>query len=339
MKYRYSLRSGLKVKVSPVRAIFHGFNKPTAAIVIVIVLVSLGFYVPFDKNKAALTAYSVAGQNYEICNDTAEYLTSPWTYDGLSSGNQSYTVAEYEALSGYSTTLPPLPAYISAEGPSATAAEIYAPGSDVNVPAYNLPSTPVVFFFEGGAYSQIGFDSLSGDEFIGGSANGYPEPEFDDGGNAGGIDQQNGTHAFSGGQSTLASGVGIGATTVTTTSPIPGYLQYVTFSDGPTYPLSNVSGDTLTLSTPLTTSESMNSAVWGSRQQPMAEISSSAAQGAASATLTSSNFPLIQYADVVINSEDYVLNSVSGSQSGYTIGFRNGGADMAMAANTPVYYH
>lgn len=338
MKYRYSLRSGLKVEASPVRKIVKGFNKPIAVIVILVVFVSLGLYVPFGKNKASLTAYSVPGQNYEICNDAAEYLTSPWTYDGLSSGSQSYTVAQYEALSGYGTTLPPLPAYISSEGSSATAAEIFAPGSDVNVPPYNLPGTPIIYFFEGGAYSQLGFDSLSGDEFIGGSENGYPEPEFDDGGNAGGIDQQNGTYAFSGGQSTLASGLSSGATTVTTTSPIPGYLQYVTFSDGSTYQLSNVSGDTLTLASPLTTSETVNSTVWGSRAQPIAEISSSAAQGAASATLTSSSLPLMQYADVVINSEDYVLNSVSGSQSGYTVGFRNGGADMAMAANTPVYY-
>ena len=63
---------------------------------------------------------------------SAQYLTSPWTYDALASGSHSYTVAQYESLPGYGTTLPPLPAYIAAESPGTKAAMIYAPGSTVN---------------------------------------------------------------------------------------------------------------------------------------------------------------------------------------------------------------
>ena len=68
---------------------------------------------------------------------------------------------------------------------------IYAPGSYVNRPAYDFPETPLLYFFEGGAYGEISFQTVPGDEFIGGSAPGYREPTFNDGGAAEGIDAQN----------------------------------------------------------------------------------------------------------------------------------------------------
>ena len=109
-----------------------------------------------------------------------------------------------------------MPGYIAAENPKTEAAIIYAPGSTTNVPAYARPETPMLQFFEGGAYGEISTQSVSGDEFIGGAAPSYPEPAFDDGGNAGGISAQNDTFDYSGGTSTLASAAGSGATTIKT---------------------------------------------------------------------------------------------------------------------------
>jgi hypothetical protein len=71
----------------------------------------------------------VPGESYQICAEP-RYLTSPWTYHALAAGSRSYTVAQYESLAGYGTTLPPLPAYIAREMPDTEAAVIYAPGSD-----------------------------------------------------------------------------------------------------------------------------------------------------------------------------------------------------------------
>ena len=88
---------------------------------------------------------------------------------------------------------------------------IYAPGSSVNRPAYALPQTPLLHFFEGGAYGQIGFEAVPGDQFIGGSAPGHREPTFDDRGQAAGISAQNDTYDFSGGAGTLASPAPAGA--------------------------------------------------------------------------------------------------------------------------------
>ena len=72
-------------------------------------------------------------------------------------------------------------------------------GSSVNQPAYAFPETPLLYFFEGGAYGEIAFQTVPGDQFIGGSASGYREPTFNDGGAAAGIDAQNATYDFSGG--------------------------------------------------------------------------------------------------------------------------------------------
>ena len=172
-------------------------------------------------------ASRVPGQNYQICNEQSRYLTSPWTYHALASGSRSYTVSQYKALPGYGRTLPPLPSYIASESPATEAAVIYAPGSSVSQPAYDFPETPLLYFFEGGAYGEIAFQTVPGDQFIGGSTSGYREPTFNDGGAAAGISAQNATYDFSGGASTLASSAPAGARTITTRSPIGGYISWL----------------------------------------------------------------------------------------------------------------
>ena len=282
-------------------------------------------------------ATPVPGESYMICNDTSQYLTSPYTYDALASGTQTYTVAQYEALPGYGTTLPSLPSYISGEGSSAEAAEIFAPGSTVNAEAYQFPQTPIMYFFEGGAYSNLSLPSVSGDEFIGGSTSGFPEPNFNNNDTAGGINQNNGTYNFDGGSSTLATPASSGATTITTSTALPGYMNYITFADGYTDKISSYSGTSVTLNTALPNSKSGQ--VWFNTNAPVAEVSSSAAQGASSVTLGSSSSPIVQWGNYVIGTDNYQLTSVSGSQSAYTLGVSTGGLDTAVAANTPVYYN
>jgi hypothetical protein len=279
----------------------------------------------------------VPGENYQICNEQSKYLTSPWTYDALTSGSQSYTVAQYEALPGYGTKLPPLPSYIASEPSTTEAAVIFAPGSaDIKAAAYNFPSTPILYFFEGGSYGKLVLQSISGDEFIGGAASGHSEPTFNDGGGAGGIDAYNDTYAYSGGASALSRSANVGATTVTTTSAIPGNISYITFADGSTYGISTHSGTSITLSSSLRSAEASGSSVWANKHQPIAEVSADAARGATSVTLTNSSIPLVTYGNVVIGGDTYQLTSVSGRQSSYTV--RVAGLDTAVTANTPVYY-
>jgi hypothetical protein len=281
--------------------------------------------------------YQVPGENYQICSEQSKYLTSPWTYDALKSGSRSYTVAGYEALRGYGTALPPLPSYIASESPETEAAVIYAPGSATNSAAYNFPNSPVIQFFEGGVYHELALQSVSGDEFIGGSTASYPEPVFDDGGAVGGISAENDTYEYSGGGSRLAASAAIGATTITTTTAIPGYINYVAFADGSTYGISTSSRTSITLRSPLTGAEASGSRVWASSNQAIAEVSTGAAQGATSVTLTNSSIPLVTYGDIVIGDDTYELTSVSGRQSRYTVGVA--GLDTAVNANTPVYYN
>jgi hypothetical protein len=250
-------------------------------------------------------------------------------------------VAQYQALLSGGASLPPLPAYIAGEDPKTEAAVIFAPGSMVSNQQASL--SPLLYFFEGGAYKNLGFASVSGDEFIGGSASGYPEPSFDDGGETSGggtISQDAATLDFSsGGTSTLASTVGAAATSITLTSPLSQYIKFLNFSDGSTRAVASVSGTTVTLAEPVTSAQAAGSRVWGNSTAPVAEVRAAAGKGATSVTLTKSSIPIIQWGDYVIGADDYRLPSVSGSQSGYTLGIGRGGLDAAVAANTPVYYN
>lgn len=279
----------------------------------------------------------LTGKNFQVCVDRARYLTSPWTYHALASGSRSYTVAQYEGLPGYGKTLPPLPSYIAQQSPAMEAAVIYAPGSTVTAPAYNFPETPLLYFFEGGKYGPISFNAASGDQFIGGSAPGYPEPAFDDGGQAMGIAADNATYQFSGGASTLALAAPTGTTTVKTTTPIPGYIYSLTFTDGTTYPISKVSGTTITLGAPLKHDEPGQAAVYGNRQPPIAYVSAAAPRGATAVALSASSTPLFRYASLAIGAETYTVGTVSGAQSGYAVSI-SGGLDFPVTAGTPVYY-
>jgi hypothetical protein len=190
---------------------------------------------------------SVQGQNYQVCNEQSRYLTSPWTYSALASGSRSYTVAQYEALSGYGKTLPALPTYIADEGRTTTAAVIFAPGSRADLQAYNFPESPILYFFEGGAYGAIGLQSVTGDEFIGGSTVRYPEPKFDDGGAQDGISAQNDSFSYANGYrksiSSVAAAAHQGATGITLTASAIPLMKYGRIAiGGDTYEIDSVSG-------------------------------------------------------------------------------------------------
>ncbi len=287
----------------------------------------------------SVTSAKASGQDYQICNEQSQYLTSPWTYDALASGSRSYTVSQYEALRGYGRTLPPLPSYIASESAATEAAVIYAPGSPANQPAYDFPETPLLYFFEGGAYGEINFQTVPGDQFIGGSTSGHREPAFNDGGAAAGIDAENATYAFSGGASTLASSALAGTTTITTSSPIGGYIVdgWLTFADGTTYRISSVSGTTITLASGLTTAQSGATAVYADRQPPIAYVSAGAHQGATWVWLGAATTPLVPDANVVIGADSYTIEAVSGQRSGYSVAVK-GGLDLPATLRTPVYY-
>ena len=279
----------------------------------------------------------VLGENYQICDEQSRYLTSPWTYHALASGSRTYTVSQYKALPGYGTALPPLPSYIATESPATKAAVIYAPGSSVSQQAYAFPETPLLYFFEGGAYGPIGFQTVPGDQFIGGSAPGYREPAFNDGGAATGIDGQNATYDFSGGAGTLASAAAAGAATITTRSPVSGYITSLTFGDGKTYQIAKVTGTVIALASGLTAAEPGGQAVYANRQPPIAYLAAAAQQGGTSVRLGTAAVPLLQDTSVVIGADSYAIEAVSGQPSGYSLTIK-GGLDVPVTAGTPVYY-
>ena len=311
------------------------------AVVVVIAAVVAGVMIKMNSGTTtaqvqAPAASRVPGQSSLICNQGARYLTSPWSYHGLASGSQSYTVAQYKALSGYGKTLPPLPSHIASQSPATTAAVIFAPGGNASQPAFNFPDTPILYFFEGGAYGELSLQSVSGDMFIGGSAPGFPEPTFNNHNQPGGISAQNNSFGFSGGASILAAKASGGAKVVTTTTAIDGYISYLTFADGSTYHIASHTKNSITLDSPLTAAQAAGSPVWANIQAPITKVASSARQGAGSVTLADSSIPLVPYGEIRVGDHQYQSTSVSGRQSGYTVGVA--GLDMAVAANTPVYY-
>lgn len=284
-----------------------------------------------------------SGKDYQICTDAtarAKYLTSPWTYQGLASGSQTYTVAQYKALPGYGMTLPPLPPYIESEPPTTEAAVIYAPGSSPNGPAYNFPLSPLLYFFEGGSYpAGIGLQAAAGDVFIGGSASGFPEPVF----TGGNISDQNDTFDFSGGGSTLASSAPAGSMTVTTTAAIQGYIGSVTFPDGTTYKITGTSGASITLDSGLTNAETAGTAVWANSQPPLGSLSAAAAVGATTLKTGALTVPIVPWELLNIGAangdiETAQVSAASGSPtSGYTLTLAQPIGEAA-SANAPVYY-
>jgi hypothetical protein len=298
------------------------------------------------KAKPQPKAEPVTGESYQLCTNPAaraKYLTSPWGYHGLSKGSKAYSVAQYEALKGYGTALPPLPPYIAAEAPGAEAAVIFAPGAPVGLPAYYFPESPLLFFFEGGHYKGLALQSVSGDMFIGGSAPGFPEPTFDDLGGAGGINGANDTYGFSGGASTLASPAKKGAATIRTASPVPGYIGFVYFPDGTSYRIASHSGDEISLSGRLSRPEAAGTAVWANRMPAFARVAAAAPQGSPSLTLGASEVPLVPYAHIAVGAgfaevDGLEVTSVTGAQSHYTLKIP-GGLDFPVPKGAPVFYN
>ena len=320
--------------------------RPGVIVVVALALAAVGVTTGFlvapgtpPQADVQVSSVHVPGENYQICSEPSKYLTSPWTYDVLKSGTQNYTVAQYEALPGYGTKLPPLPKYIAGEAPTAEAAVIFAPGENTakNQAAYKYPNSPILYFFEGGSYGAIGLESVSGDQFIGGSSPGFGEPTFNDGGNSYGIDATNDTYDYSGGASTLSASAAPGAQSVTTASALPGYIAYITFADGATYGISQHSGTSVTLDSPLRKAEASGSPVWANSIQPIATVGAAAAPGATSIAFTQSSIPLVPHGEVVLGDDTYELTSVAGQQSDYTAGIAR--LDKAVSAGTPIYYN
>jgi hypothetical protein len=219
----------------------------TTALVVLVAGIAIPLLLHKKFPGQALAAAPVSGQNYQICGANAtQYLTSPWTYHALASGSQAYTVAGYQALPGYGTTLPPLPSYISSQAPSTTAAMIYAPGSDTAQPQYYFPNTPILHFYEGGAYGQIGSQAVSGNMYIGGSAPGFREPTFDNGGAANGIKGQNDSYDYPNSTTVIShvsAATAAGTSTITLTSSTLPLVKWGRINiGGHSYKMSNVTG-------------------------------------------------------------------------------------------------
>ncbi len=298
------------------------------------------------SSGSSSTGGGPSGVNFQICTNAqtgAQYLTSPWTYDALASGSQSYTVAQYEALPGYGTTLPPLPSYIADEPSTTEAAVIFAPGATTNEPAYDFPLSPLLYFFEGGSYATLSFQTADGDLFIGGSAPGYPEPVFTGAGSDTNIDDQNDTWDFSGGGSTLASPAKVGATSLTTTTAIAGYISVLAFPDGTSFQIASNSGTSITLSSGLTNAEGAGTAVWANRQPALANLSGAAAQGAATVQTGAVSVPILPWEYLNLGAaagalDTVQVSAVSGSMaSGYTLTLTQG-LSAAASAGAPVFY-
>ncbi len=282
------------------------------------------------------------GRDFQVCTDPvarAQYLASPWTYHALAAGSETYTVDQYRALPGYGTTLPPLPSYISDQDPSTDAAIIFAPGAPTTLPAYDFPLSPLLYFFEGGSYGAIGFGTVPGDLFIGGSAPGFPQPTF----TGGGISEQNGHWDFSGGGSTLASSAPAGATTITTTGPIDGYISELVFPDGTGSSISSVSGTTITLSAPLAAAQSAGTAVWANVLGPIGRLAAAAAQGATTLQTGPMPAPLLRWEYLNVGAAGGVLDGVQVSTAtgsaatGYTLTLTEPVSATA-SAGAPVFY-
>jgi hypothetical protein len=217
-----------------------------ASVVVAVAVVASGY---FMLSSRAVTVTAVPGQSYMLCSNSAQkaqYLTSPYTYHGLNTGTQQYTVAQYQALPGYGTTLPSLPSYISAQGANAPAAIIYAPGSDTAPPSWDIPMTPMLHFFEGGNYGILSFMATSGSLYIGGSTAGFPLPKFDNGGQAAGISAQHDSYSYGNGAgpiSTVASAKNAGDTTVTLAASSIPLVKWGTIRiAGQQYTIASISG-------------------------------------------------------------------------------------------------
>jgi hypothetical protein len=280
----------------------------------------------------------VAGQHSQICQEP-NYLTSPWTYHALARNSRRYTVSQYERLRGYGKTLPLLPTYIADEEPGTLAAVIMAPGATASAPAYEYPLSPVLYFFEGGAYGSFGFESAPGDLFIGGSAPAYNEPTF----SGGGISSANDTWDFSGGGSTLASSEPAGSTTITTTAAISGYINEINFADGLSYKVNGSSGSTINLTSPLKELEPVGAAVWADRAGPLSHLATALAQGATTVQTGAANDPIVPWEHLDIGAgggalDTVQVSAVSGTETGgYTLTLTQP-VITAAGAGAPVYY-
>jgi hypothetical protein len=310
------------------------------------------------------TTFTAAGESYEICTgpqSSTASLTSPWTYDALASGSESYTATQYEELntdgtenstvpgSAYNVTLPPLPSYLlNASGDVAT---VYAPGSG-GIGA--TEDAAVLDFLEGGSYPNgWAAQMVSGDEVIGGSATGYPQPVIDEG-NASTSDFDSGNSHYN-----SIMGHGVVATSMTSSTTVTaasagfyaGYaVNQVTFADGTTATVNSISGDTLALAAAVT--ESAGTDFWltsnsvnGYDDEFLGDAMAAANQGDTSlivTTNTRTGLPYVPYEQLQIggtlaNGSAYSQLVTVKSVSGNTLTLLQPLAQ-AVPANAPVMY-
>jgi len=269
-------------------------------------------------------AYRVPGESYEICNEPG-YLTSSWSYNRLKKGSHTYTVAQYEALPGYGSTLPTLPSYIASERPSTKAATIFAPGSSANWPSYDETNT-MLLYFEGGLYNgRVGGELTSGDIIYGGSAPGYPEPEATAGG---GFSAQNDHWNDQPGYGQLAARANNSMTLNVAPSTFfsGSYNTNIVFADRHSAPVSRISGNTITLNSPVTEPAGENFWLVGD-WQVMATTTAAATQGATTLSTTADQLNVdfvpgekLSVTSTLPDGEAYVepvqVSSVSASGSG-----------------------
>jgi hypothetical protein len=215
---------------------------------------------------------------------------------------------------------------------------IYAPGAATSFAAYQVPFAPVLNFFEGGNYGDLSFQAVSGSLFIGGSAPGFPEPVFTQGGIAGSQD----SYHYYGGATALSTDAPSGTTSITVTSAPSGLgtTSWVNFADGTSYEMSGVSGvsgDTINLRSALTAAETAGATVWAG-PEALAEVSGAVSRGATSLRLGPSRLPVLPHENLVLGTTQVTLSGVSGTQGGgYTLALSEP-LTAAVAAGTPVYY-
>ena len=297
-----------------------------------------GGHTVVSRRVQVLPTYRARGEGFQVCRNP-QRLTSPWTYDNLARGHRDYTVSQYEKLSAYGKQLPPLPWYIREESPSTEAAVVVAPGDSATMPSYALPESPVLYFFEGGAYGAIGLQTVPGDVVIGGSASGYVEPVF----HAGEIEAQNDTYDFSGGGTKLALSALAGSITITTTRPIAGFVNEVTFPDGSHDGIVRQAGTTIKLSSPLSGPEAAGTPLWSSRAGPLGYLSLASPQADEVIRTNATSAPIMRWEMLDIGAsgggiEDAQVAHVSGSErDGYNLVLAQP-LTSAVSAGAPVYY-
>lgn len=199
--------------------------------------------------------------NEQICPGGADdaSLQSPYSYDGPTTNfTTTFTSGEY-GLPTYGTA--------GTDYPNVTQGYILGPSGWTAPQSYTV-SPDTIYYFEPGTYTNFGqFQAATGDVFLGGYTaqtggavfdNGYSETDSQ------GIYGSNPSFTQSGGAAaltTLSAAATVGSTTITLAAPVQQWTD-IAFADGTAYTVSAISGDTATLSDPISTAEANGASVY-----------------------------------------------------------------------------